>query len=185
MTQNDREDARQRILASAAQLFAENGIHGTGLAEISQRAEVSKGTLYYHYTTKDMLVCDVCEIHLAHMMNKLYAWLNVVQDDLDVRDAFSELFDMLTDDAFDVKLHIALCSEASLGNTELQNVFREKYSEMGLILDIASIRMNTQLHESAHLKQMLFMALDSLMLHSLMGMEPISARYLLERIYKD
>ena len=180
----EREDARQRILASAAQLFAENGVHATSLADISQKAEVSKGTLYYHYTTKDMLVCDVCDIHLVHMMNKTYAWLNTVHENSDATTVFSELFDMFTDDVFEVKLHIALCTEASLGNPALQNLFCQKYQEMGLVMDIASLKMDLNLHDSPHLKQMLFMALDSLMLHSLMGMDSISARYLLERIYK-
>lgn len=184
MTETDRDAARQRILTCAAQLFAENGIHSTSLADISQRAQVSKGTLYYHYTTKDMLISEVCEIHLMHMMNKIYAWLNDIHENCNVNDAFAELFDMLTDDLFHVKLHMALCSEATLGNSEVQQIFREKYADMGLILDIASIRMNIKLHESAHQKQMLFMALDSLMLHSLMGIEPISCRYLLERIYQ-
>ena len=115
-----KEDARQRILESAARLFSENGIHATSLADISQAAEVSKGTLYYHYTTKDALVYNVCELHMAHMMTKLYVWLSSVNEDSDVHDSFSELFDMLTDDVFQVKLHIALCTEATLGQYELQ-----------------------------------------------------------------
>lgn len=178
------KDAKQRILESAAQLFAENGVHATGLAEISQRAEVSKGTLYYHYTTKDALVYDVCELHTTHMLTKFYVWLTTVNEDSDVHTSFSELFDMLTDDTFHVKLHIALCTEASLGQYDLQQMLRSKYAEMGLVMDIASLRMDMTLHDSPHLKQMLFMALDGLMLHSLMGMDSIDSRYLLERIYR-
>ncbi|MBQ9949835.1 MAG: TetR/AcrR family transcriptional regulator [Clostridia bacterium] len=184
MTIRERDDAKQRIQESAAQLFAEGGVHGTGLAEISQHAEVSKGTLYYHYTTKDALVFDVCEIHMSHMINKMYAWLSTVRDDSNSNDAFTELIEILTDDVFHVKLHMALCAEAALGQFELQQLIRTKYGEMGLLLDIASLRMDVKLHESPHLKQMFFMALDGLMLHSLMGMEAIDSRFLLERIYK-
>lgn len=185
MTTADRDGAKQRILTSSAQLFAENGIRAVSLADISQRAEVSKSVLYYHYLTKEQLVGEVCEIHMDHMLGKVRSWLCDVRDYADVKATFSELFDMLTDDAFHVKLHMALLSEASLGNTALQQLISTKYDEMGLYIDIASIRLNVKIHEMPHLKQMLFMALDGLMLHSLIGMDSVSSRQLLEKIYKN
>lgn len=183
MTSRDNENARLKILESAAQLFAENGVHATSLADISQRAQVSKGTLYYHYTTKEKLVTSVCEVHIAHTMGKLYAWLDTVKESSDVRDALSELLDMLTDDTFHVRLHIALCSEAALGQHDLQQFIKAKYAEMGLIIDLASLRMDIVLHDMPKYKQMFFMALDGLMLHSLMGLDPIDSRSLLQKIY--
>lgn len=47
---------RQQILLAAAQLFADNGIHGTALAEAAASAEVTKGALTFHFPTKDALV---------------------------------------------------------------------------------------------------------------------------------
>ena len=58
-----RRDARrnrERILAAAARLFAENGA-GTGLNEIAAAAEVGIGTVYRHYPTKDALLDELFE----------------------------------------------------------------------------------------------------------------------------
>jgi len=48
--------ARDRILASAYELFAHNGIRAVGIDEVITRAEVAKATLYRHFASKDELV---------------------------------------------------------------------------------------------------------------------------------
>ena len=48
--------ARDRILASAYELFAHRGIRAVGIDEVIRRAEVAKATLYRHFASKDELV---------------------------------------------------------------------------------------------------------------------------------
>jgi AcrR family transcriptional regulator len=48
--------ARDRILASAYELFAHHGIRAVGIDEVISRAEVAKATLYRHFASKDALV---------------------------------------------------------------------------------------------------------------------------------
>lgn len=48
--------AADRILATASQLFYERGIRATGVNTISERAAVTKVTLYAHFGSKDGLV---------------------------------------------------------------------------------------------------------------------------------
>ncbi|MFD0904789.1 TetR/AcrR family transcriptional regulator [Actinomadura sediminis] len=47
---------RERILAAAARLFANQGINATGMEQIADEAPVSKRTLYAHFRTKNDLV---------------------------------------------------------------------------------------------------------------------------------
>ncbi|HEX2045543.1 MAG TPA: helix-turn-helix domain-containing protein [Gaiellaceae bacterium] len=47
--------ARERILASAYELFSRRGIRGVGIDEIVDRAGVAKATLYKHFRSKDEL----------------------------------------------------------------------------------------------------------------------------------
>ena len=51
----DREAKRQAILAAAIAVFAEKGYHSTKMADIAQRAEMGKGTLYEYFRTKEEL----------------------------------------------------------------------------------------------------------------------------------
>jgi AcrR family transcriptional regulator len=48
--------ARERILRAAAQLFAGEGIHATGIARLTDVAHVSTRTFYQHFPSKEALV---------------------------------------------------------------------------------------------------------------------------------
>ncbi len=50
--------ARERILGASRQLFAERGINRTGMDQLCAEAQVSKRTLYQHFSGKDELVAE-------------------------------------------------------------------------------------------------------------------------------
>lgn len=51
-----RQADRERILAAAAERFAEVGTRRARLDEIAERADVARGTLYSHFPSKEALV---------------------------------------------------------------------------------------------------------------------------------
>jgi AcrR family transcriptional regulator len=50
--------ARERILGASSQLFRDQGINGTGMDQLCTVAEVSKRTLYQHFSGKDELIAE-------------------------------------------------------------------------------------------------------------------------------
>ena len=50
--------ARERIVSASQQLFREQGINSTGIDQICAVAEVSKRTLYQHFSGKDELIAE-------------------------------------------------------------------------------------------------------------------------------
>ena len=50
--------ARERIISASQQLFRDQGINCTGLDQLCAVAEVSKRTLYQHFTGKDELIAE-------------------------------------------------------------------------------------------------------------------------------
>ncbi|UCF31153.1 MAG: TetR/AcrR family transcriptional regulator [bacterium] len=50
---------RRRLLIAARELFAEKGIDLTTIDEITQRADVGKGTFYYHFSDKNEIIADL------------------------------------------------------------------------------------------------------------------------------
>jgi AcrR family transcriptional regulator len=54
-------EARERILATAYDLFSRRGIRAVGVDEVIERAEVAKATLYRHFPSKDDLVLAFLE----------------------------------------------------------------------------------------------------------------------------
>ncbi|WP_137994512.1 ScbR family autoregulator-binding transcription factor [Streptomyces vilmorinianum] len=55
---------RQAILEAAATVFAERGYDGTTIGEVLQRAEVTKGALYFHFSSKEDLALGVLSAQL-------------------------------------------------------------------------------------------------------------------------
>jgi len=51
-----RQDARERILTTAYELFSRRGIRDVGIDEVISRSGVAKATLYRHFPSKDDLV---------------------------------------------------------------------------------------------------------------------------------
>jgi AcrR family transcriptional regulator len=55
-TRSPGRGARSRILDTARELFSDPGINATGIADIVERAQVSRRTLYQHFASKDDLI---------------------------------------------------------------------------------------------------------------------------------
>ena len=67
------EESRAKILAAAQELFFQNGVPGTTVADIASRAGIAKGTFYHHFKKKEDLVSEFAsrwiEKHLAELSN--------------------------------------------------------------------------------------------------------------------
>jgi TetR/AcrR family transcriptional regulator, transcriptional repressor for nem operon len=52
---------RDRLVEGARELFHEQGVHRTTLAEVAERARVPVGNVYYYFKTKDELLAAVID----------------------------------------------------------------------------------------------------------------------------
>jgi AcrR family transcriptional regulator len=59
--EEQKQNTREKLLAAAAQCFAEKGYSGCSIADISQRAEVAQGTMYVHFKSKEKLFKTMIE----------------------------------------------------------------------------------------------------------------------------
>ncbi|RPF24790.1 ScbR family autoregulator-binding transcription factor [Streptomyces sp. TLI_185] len=73
---------RRAVIEAAAQVFAERGYAAATIAEILDRASVTKGALYFHFNSKEALARGVIEAQISdsHWMPrelKLQEWVDV------------------------------------------------------------------------------------------------------------
>lgn len=59
---------KERILRTAAELFARNGYHATGLSELGKAVGLGRGALYYHIGSKENLLYELSVRHVEEMV---------------------------------------------------------------------------------------------------------------------
>ncbi len=69
--QREREERRDSILDAAEQTFLDKGVVMATMDEVAQRAEVSKGTLYLYFRSKDDLYLTIITRTLTDMVEVL------------------------------------------------------------------------------------------------------------------
>ena len=60
------EVRREQLMVAARELFVKKGYRDTTTEEIARRAKVTKGALYYHFKSKEDIMCGL----VKHLMNK-------------------------------------------------------------------------------------------------------------------
>lgn len=74
------EDTRDKILSVANKLFSRFGFHKTSMDEIAKIARKAKGSLYYHFASKEDLFKEVVSNELINLKKQL----SVIIDDTDL-----------------------------------------------------------------------------------------------------
>lgn len=67
MTASSFEINRARVIAIAADLFARNGYHGTGMAELGQAVGLGRGALYHYIGSKEAILYAISKDHVDLM----------------------------------------------------------------------------------------------------------------------
>ena len=67
----EKERRRQQILSAAKSLFAKRGFHQTTMEEIAKEAELSPGTLYLYFKSKDELFAELSLSIIRYLIMRL------------------------------------------------------------------------------------------------------------------
>ena len=94
LRQLKKEKTARAILTAAAVRFAADGIDAARMEEIAADAEVSVGTLYNYFGSKQSLLIALFEVEVGEMLEAGGA---AVADDMDPLDAVHHLFNVYTD----------------------------------------------------------------------------------------
>lgn len=71
-----REDSIQRLSQAAFQLIVMKGYHATTLQEIAEAVGMTKGAIFFYFTSKERLLLHLLDIAEEHIVDSLAAHLN-------------------------------------------------------------------------------------------------------------
>src|SRR6185436_13620063 len=88
-------EVRQRVFRAALQLFAIKGFNATTVEDITQAADVGKGTFFNYFPTKEYLLAEWVELRLDILRS---AKAEVEQGQFKLRDTLRRLFFKLNEE---------------------------------------------------------------------------------------
>lgn len=68
-------ERRHQILLAAATVFRSRGFHGARMEEICAAAQISPGSVYRHFASKEAIIEAIVEIELAHYLQAIDQFL--------------------------------------------------------------------------------------------------------------
>lgn len=64
------QTSQQKIMKTAAQLFASRGFHAVGMQALCEASGISRGAFYHHFRSKDDVLDDICTRYMTELLHK-------------------------------------------------------------------------------------------------------------------
>ena len=120
------EDVKNKILDATESLLREKNFNDLSLAQVASKAEISKGTLYYYYKSKNDIFFDLTDRYLLRQWNDFLLWTEDEHKDTSITRLIKYVVERNVKNA---ALRLQLYGEAQLGNEELKEKLSKRYDE--------------------------------------------------------
>ncbi|MBU5335831.1 MAG: TetR/AcrR family transcriptional regulator [Intestinibacter bartlettii] len=164
---------KANILAASTKLMAKQGIKNTSLSDIAKEVGISKGTLYYHYSSKDDIICDMADMHLKVITNALIECLQNAGFHSTTEEFVSIILNKISDIENHGRIHMYLICEAVTSNEKLRERFKIKYIEWRKALELEIKRATKFKDDSYPVSFLLISIVDGLVIQSLLKTEQL------------
>lgn len=94
-------ETKDKIFATAAQLFAQKGYNGVSMREISEQSGVTKPTIYYYFGSKEGIYEELIETGMQYVISSFERIVNIDASAKDKLVMMTKTFFQLTIDAPD------------------------------------------------------------------------------------
>lgn len=174
------ENNRQIIRKITTALFISKGIAATSIADIAKEAKLSKGTVSYYYPSKDHLVFEATEYHLADVTDSLLGWIEKTAQDVTLENALLSLFGAVFNTEEKCRLHICLAYEAIMGNEAISRMMAEKRA--GWLTMVEAGLLKAGYGDTRLVTNAVFVSLDTIILRRALGKMDIDEKDICKHI---
>lgn len=125
------DNVKEIILDTTEELMREQGVDNISLATIAAACDISKGTLYYHYKTKEDIVFDIVDRYLTTQEEDLVVWLKDESKDTSLNRVLMYVLDR---NFHEVGPRLQMIYSACFGNDALREKVIARYRKFQTIL---------------------------------------------------
>ena len=150
-----KEEAKNRILSAANQVFAEKGYRQATMDDVAKKIGVSKGALYLYFASKEELFEEICRTEPLALRDILYSSFSESKNPLESASDFFEK--MVSRYGSNPALSFEIFSEAS-HNPVLKRVLKKTQDEYANTLAsfLEQIRKTGHLGEGLNLRPLTY-----------------------------
>ena len=165
---------KEHILDIAINLITHNGIKNTSLSDISKAAGISKGTLYYHYSSKDDLIFDIADVHLNIITDAVLECVKNIEKNSSKDELINLILRKIATIGSTGRIHMYLLCEALTGNDSLRERIKVKYIQWRTTLqDEIYKNLSESIDESEAFSFLLISIVDGLVVQSILKTEKL------------
>lgn len=164
-----RVNNRDKIIETAIKLIGERGVEGTSLADIAKDVGISKGTLYYYYSSKNDLIFDITKDHMDKISANIFSMIENKKGETSLHDTLKLLIETLLKSETRTRLHLYLIQEVLSGNEDLKERFIETYRQWFQMIQDGYSLLTSQKRELSVQARILVAIIDGLIIQGSIG----------------
>jgi AcrR family transcriptional regulator len=123
---NSAGNTQEKIIEAASKLMTEKGVTDTSLADIANEVGISRGTLFYYYSSKNDLVYDVAQRNLDLITEDILSWIESIRGQVAPSEILNVAMERIVHADTRGKLHIYLLRDAA-SDAHLRERFQDTY----------------------------------------------------------
>ena len=150
------------------------GIEKTSLADIAEAAGISKGSLYYYYSSKNELIFDITDAHINQISENLFTIIEETKGSATWEGLLKILFMRILDADTRGRLHLYLVQQALNDHEDLKEKFRKKYQEWENMIIEGFSKLKPKMVIDRALSAVIIALLDGFLIQSLLDLNTIT-----------
>jgi AcrR family transcriptional regulator len=162
---------REKIIKATIELIGEKGVDGTSLADIARKVGISKGTLYYYYSSKNDLIFDITEVHMNQITNDIFSLIEKNAGDVSWQEMVSILFKTLLQSDTRSRLHLYLVREALSGNEALNQRFKKTYKQWFDLVEDGYFKITSDAKDLSAQSRLFVAVIDGFVIQTMLGVD--------------
>lgn len=164
---------KEKILLTSIDLMTKNGINNTSLADIAREVNISKGTLYYHYSSKDDIIFDIADNHLSILSEALLDCIKEINFHFTTEEFVLVVLKNISNIESTGRIHMYLICEAIMGNNALRERIGVKYVEWRTTLETQLTQIISDKSHAKGASFLLMSIVDGLVVQAILKAEKI------------
>lgn len=160
-----KDNVKELILEAAEQLLQAKKLSDISLAEIADSAGISKGTLYYHYKSKNDILFDITDKYLDEQYQNLLSWTEDASKDTSLHRLVKYVLER---DVATAGMRLHLFYDAMMGDESIRRRLLNRYKEFAQILS-EKIQERTDAFPPDYFAWLLLVLSDGLYIHQTLG----------------